>query len=391
MASERVVIEVQPAPSPDFAIGKVTADFNMRNTGSAPETMQVRFPLADPSGMGDRSGRFPEVVGFAVSAGGTSLPTTVITTTNPQGDGDPVRWAAFDVTFPPDQDLAINVTYSITSTGYSPSARFAYVLETGAGWNGPIGSADVIVRLPYPATTDNVFQAEDLTRPGAQLVENEVRWHWDNLEPKSSDNVYLTTLVPQVWQRILDARTLIIDQAQYAPNYSALAEAYQAAITRRFPIDEGDPFAKLADETMRQATTLDPNSAPLRATHARLIWDQMAVMAGLTQDDPNLQRVLSELAVALAIEPQNAEAQALLAEIRTNVEGDVTLPTVQLTPTPQAPSPVPPTTVPSTPTTPPAPADTGSNLPLILLLVGVPLLAAAVALTVFYSRRNRPS
>src|SRR5687767_2067027 len=147
MASERVVIEVQPAPNSNLAIGKVTADFNLRNTGPAPETMQVRFPLADPSGMGDRSGTFPEVVGFAASVGGNPLSTTVITTPNPQGDGDPVRWAAFDVTFPPAQDLAINVTYSITSTGYPPSARFAYVLETGAGWNGPIGSADVIVRL----------------------------------------------------------------------------------------------------------------------------------------------------------------------------------------------------------------------------------------------------
>src|SRR5207249_10117868 len=99
---------------------------------------------------------------FNATVGGQPVATTVISTTNPQGgDAPPIPWAAFDVTFPTGQDLHLGMTYTITPTGYLPEARFAYVLETGAGWRDTIGSADIVVRLPYAASDENVILEDE--------------------------------------------------------------------------------------------------------------------------------------------------------------------------------------------------------------------------------------
>jgi hypothetical protein len=72
------------------------------------------------------------------------------------------------VTFPVTHQVVISVSYGISPTGYLPDAVFAYVLATGARWRGPIGKADISMRLPYPATSENV--ALDKSKPGARIV-----------------------------------------------------------------------------------------------------------------------------------------------------------------------------------------------------------------------------
>ena len=49
------------------------------------------------------------------------------------------------------------MSYTVNGYGYYPQIAFDYVLETGAGWNGTIGSADIIVDLPYDASDLNVL------------------------------------------------------------------------------------------------------------------------------------------------------------------------------------------------------------------------------------------
>ena len=49
-------------------------------------------------------------VGFGVLVKEKKLPTTVITTPNKEEPDHPIRWAAFDVTFPPGQDVPIKIT-----------------------------------------------------------------------------------------------------------------------------------------------------------------------------------------------------------------------------------------------------------------------------------------
>ena len=140
MLSERVVIEVLRVKGKgreDLPIAQVTASFNMRNAGSADETMTVRFPLTDPGGQGDGFGGFPEIQELSITVDGKPVPYKVVTTPNPEGaDKPPVKWAAFDVTFPAGKDVDIEVSYLLESTGYMPYGTFRYILEIGrrVGW-----------------------------------------------------------------------------------------------------------------------------------------------------------------------------------------------------------------------------------------------------------------
>jgi hypothetical protein len=189
----------------DFSSAQVNGIFTMRNRGAADESMQVRFPLADPGGMGSGFFTYPEVLNFSASMDGLLKPTTVISLTNPQGDTEPpVRWAAFDVTFPVTRAVIISVSYSISPTGYLPDAIYAYVLSTGSGWAGPIGKADIALRLPYTATSENVVL--DKSTRGARFVNGELRWRRLNLEPTAKDDWFVTLVSPNIWRDIVSAR-----------------------------------------------------------------------------------------------------------------------------------------------------------------------------------------
>ena len=118
---------------------KVKAGFTMRNLSSTGEKMQVRFPLMDPSGMGDGFGNYPEIQDIQVRVNEKLVPTERITTPTPNTwdqNAPPIAWAAFDVSFPPEKNVAIDVSYTLKPTGYFPVAEFRYILETGAGWRG---------------------------------------------------------------------------------------------------------------------------------------------------------------------------------------------------------------------------------------------------------------
>lgn len=105
MANEKVtlrVLAVKGKGREELPIANVTAIFDMRNNGDAVETMVVRFPITDPSGYGDGFGGQPEIRNVVVKVNGRAVNTRIVTTANPQGPKEPeVKWAAFEVTFPP--------------------------------------------------------------------------------------------------------------------------------------------------------------------------------------------------------------------------------------------------------------------------------------------------
>ena len=220
MLAEQVILDIQPSKpnqdnrslADDYALAQVNATFQMRNLGQANETMPVRFPLEAPLDFGN----IAPVAGFTVKVNDQPVTTTIISDRLRANDPE-IQWAAFDVTFPSSQDVTLKVSYQTRPTGYLPFARFDYLLETGAGWRDTIGSVDMIARLPYPASAENVLLGPDRTNagasyqttPGGEFVGNEVRWHWDNLEPTSADNLFVNILLPQTWQRIVAARAAV--------------------------------------------------------------------------------------------------------------------------------------------------------------------------------------
>ena len=322
MSAERITISVQEIKNPtqqayfvrDLSMAQVDGVFTMRNRGQASESMQVRFPLADPSGMGSGFFTYPEVLNFSASVDGQLKPTTVISLPNPQSDDEPpVRWAAFDVTFPVTREVVISVSYSISPTGYLPEAVFAYVLSTGAGWYGPIGKADIALRLPYPATSENVVL--DKTTRGARFVNGEVRWQRVSLEPTSKDDWYATLVEPGIWRAIVAARQAERAAPRDAQKWLALSKAYIKAVPFKYEPMGGKRFLQLGIQAMQRAVTLAPRSADMRVEYADLLWYLYRFDIAQNPNGKTGKLVYYQLNLALKLDPNNARAAALKADI----------------------------------------------------------------------------
>ncbi len=316
MAAERVTIEVlrvKGTRNTGLPVANVVAMFTMRNTGNAPEKMTVRFPLSDPSGQGDGLGGHPEIEQVTVTVNGKRAPTRVITTPNPRGESEPpIRWAAFDVTFPADGEVAISVQYTLRSTGYPPYGRFKYILETGAGWYGPIGLASLVLKLPYEANAENVVLGQ--STPGGTFVGDEVRWTFKDIEPDEQDNFYVTVLAPIVWERILEARRRTEAMPKSAAAWRELAQAYLSAIFGKYRPEIGENFIPLIEEAYRRAQENAPTSAQLHAEWAQVLLNLYPPLFNL---DPAIaEKILAALKAAFERDPSNPLAQKVLSDMR---------------------------------------------------------------------------
>jgi hypothetical protein len=340
MMWEKVVIDIYALTPPptvelagDVAAAQVTATFSMRNQGSAAEHMPVRFPLGDPRGIGDGTGRnYPEIQKIAVTVAGAPAATTRVTTPNPlDPKAPPIPWAEFSATFPPAQDVQIEVTYQVSPQGYLPFGTFHYTLETGAGWQGPIGVADLVVRLPYAANDQNVLVDQDFwprTTPGGKFDGNEIRWHYENLEPtaevlqelmRSSDGsgaFEVSVVLPTYWRDILSGRAAVSANGKDGQAWGQLARACKLAILigRGWRSDvAGQQLYTEAVSAYEQAVALQPKQARWHAGYAELLWQTYVYSS--PSDPAQIVRAAQELKTALALEPGNQQAKTLLDQI----------------------------------------------------------------------------
>lgn len=317
MAAESVLIEVLNVKGKGVSalpLAAVTARFTMRNAGDADETMTVRFPISDPSGMGDGYGEQPEIDNITVKVNGKLVPTHVITTPSPAGEKDPpIKWAAFDVTFPKGRDTKIEVGYILQSTGYMPYGAFKYILETGAGWDGPIGEGEITVKLPYPATEENVVLHESST--GGTIKDGAVTWRFTDLEPTRDDNFHATVLAPSVWQAIVKAREAVERNPKDAEAWLKLARAYRQAIFVKYGPQTGANFVPQIEDAYKQAQQADPTSAQAHAELAQALIDLSGPIFNEFPKDL-AEKVLAELQAALKLDPRNATAVKLAGELR---------------------------------------------------------------------------
>lgn len=333
MVTETVVIDVYtlnpstpPYYSNEVVEAEVTALFTMRNQGTTAETMQVRFPLSNPSGYGDGDGDHPELTDLTAAVNQTAVPTTRITLPNPLGnEAPPVAWAAFEVTFPPGQDVLVEVKYTLSAMGYVPYASFQYVLETGAGWQGPIGVADIILQLPYPASAHwvilDITTGWSTTTPGVQFVGQEARWHFENLEPTYKENIEVSLIAPYYWKAVVEAQAVVAAQPENGDAWGALARAYKgvSTISKGWPREDagGREIYQLSVAAYEKALALAPESSRWHSGYAELLW-QPIYWEG-TQDYAQLTRIAQLLQTALALDPANEQAQELLERISDNL------------------------------------------------------------------------
>jgi hypothetical protein len=341
MVAETVTLEVFADPQkPNRTLARTHAVFTMRNLGHVDETMAARFPLSFPDGSSDGSYEFPEIPSIAVKIDGSSVPTRREMQPPIEGGGyherDEIPWAVFDVTFPRSRDVVVDVTYTVSGYGYYPQTIFEYVLETGAGWNDTIGEANIIVQFPYAATDANVFIEESnsssASTPGAVLSNNLVRWHFEDLEPTSQDNIEVILVAPALWESILKETRLVEGNPKDGEAWGRLAKAYKEAarLPKGWLRDDpaGGKLVELSKAAYEKCLTLLPKDALWHYGYADLLWSQYYWETRISPRGDTqglLPRALAELQTVLALDPDNGLAQDLLLEISLAVDGAVEL------------------------------------------------------------------
>ena len=246
LAPDSYGLQAQPVWFPGIA--EVEADFRMNNPTGESVSMTAWFPLASALENADWNFNPREIVSriesFQVSVDGNPLDYAVSELPNPKGADKPLLpWASFPVTFPGGKETVIHVSYLLplqpSVKGYEMALY--YVFQTGAGWAGSIGQAELIVNLPYPASAETMAGMRKLVLPpmnvgqisagvpsGAVLEGNQARWTWKDFEPGPEDDFAIWLLRPGKWQELDTARAAVKVNPENGQAWLDLASVYHS-------------------------------------------------------------------------------------------------------------------------------------------------------------------
>jgi hypothetical protein len=285
--------------------------------------MAVRFPISTNDGRG----QYPEITDLVIKVNGNQFPFRRANYPDIRyyNQDNTVSWAEFDVTFPAGQEVPIQVAYNLNGSGYSPFTAFYYILETGAGWKDTIGSADIILRLPYQASAQNVIMNMQIgwaeTPSGGVIEGNEVRWHFDNFEPNPDgpvQNMEFALVAPVAWQTVLKERNNVAKNPNDGEAWGRLAKSTKEIflMNKGYRTDAGgEELYQSSIDAYEKCLALKPDDAQWHAGFADLLasrsyWDTLS--NGPTTDT---YRALDEIHTALELAPNDAK----VLEIAQNI------------------------------------------------------------------------
>lgn len=324
MESEKVIIEIlDSTANKGLGQARVSATFHMRNLGVSAERMAVRFPLSTNDGRGN----FPKIRDFQVQVGRSLTTFREVQEDDPAGFGDLVPWAAFDVTFPPGEEVIIQVEYTLDASGELPFAEFSYVFSTGAGWQGTIGSAELLVRFPYAVSELNILPTDaGSVIPGHQSAEKELRWLFTELEPDNFDNFKIQIVATAEWQKVLREQNTITKNPMDGEAWGRLGKQYkELAISSRgkgfryfdFANDPGaQELFDLSVAAYQKALEILPEDAQWHAGYADLLgyYAHFAAFEGIdTRAEARL--CLEEIRTALLLAPNDPKVLEIAQSI----------------------------------------------------------------------------
>jgi hypothetical protein len=363
MAAEKVVLNVRPAteaddtvvtrnpeeyglpsaPQPGLpgimypAIADVLANFTMKNPTSEAVSMTAWFPLV--SALENEEWNLnpgevvPSIVRFQVIMDGKPLAYSVSELPNPKGeDKPPLPWASFPVTFPAGEDTNVQISYVLPVWwSYEGLAmNLYYIFQTGAGWAGPIGKADLVINLPYPASAETIWTMPE----GGQIEGHQVRWIWENLEPGPQDDFFIQLLLLHRWDELQAARAAVTANPQdgeawlnLASTYSLLTRGRHYSAARMLP-GFGEIYQPLGVQAAQEALRLLPgdgrphyelailyaSALPENATLEDLkpVMDELKIVEELLPAyAPNVHDALDFMGVIWVVETARAEASSM--------------------------------------------------------------------------------
>ena len=326
MVSERVVLDF-PSTSQDKTWNAgVTAEFHMRNLGSAAESMNVRFPMYMSYEDCNTDSPYPAIQNFGARVNGGAVAVTYDEVTATLRDGSTVKrpcWATFPALFPAGKDVTLTVTYKVQGDYIDHGSltnylKFNYILRTGAGWKGTIGTADIIARLPYNVNYTTIYE----TQPLATLNGSEAHWHFEDFEP--DQDISLVIMNPLNLAAIQKWAAAVAANPQDGEAQGQLGKAYKGAVVLERGFRDGAAALELRQRSLdayQKAVTLLPRDADWHYGYADLLcWQAVWPMNGADQDHltANLTACVQQLKAALDINPAHAKALDLLHQLAEN-------------------------------------------------------------------------
>lgn len=311
MLSEQVDITIgtlqDPFTSYEDDAAHVEAYFYMLNQGDKSETLDVRFPLKGLPGGDYYEGKLDD---FQVWVGHHKA--EVLEQNQPLTDPDfiypAIPWAVWSTTFDPGVLTTIHVTYQ-----QRPHLEnFNYILETGAGWFGPIGDGAVVVHYPYELTSLNssagASEGTQFTTSGADMT-----WTFTNLEPTHASNISFSVMAPSTWGDILAARQRADRDPGSLDAQLGLARALQQGLWIKYeviPMYNSDDLIDAVCAAYESALKIDPRSVDTYHEYLRFV-DGLAFF--MDPPDPRLPPLLAR---ALSVAPDNQDFLAMQSDIQ---------------------------------------------------------------------------
>jgi hypothetical protein len=301
MADEVVTMNVRPATEADNTIillnpdayglqfqpiwysyiAEVQADFTMRNPTSEAVNLIAWFPLASAlenvSWEINPDETVPRIASFKVVVDGKPVDYAVSELPNPKGTDKPLLpWASFPVSFPAGKDTSIQVSYLFPLQPAVKGSELAlyYIFQTGAGWAGPIGQAELILNLPYPASPETLARMDPsnlglpyfMADPNANLPldgvmeGSQARWTWTDFEPGPQDDFSIWLADPVQYQQLQTAQAAIQANPKDGQAWLELASIYRNLATRawNYPSIFADSYLSAGLEAYKKAVELLP-------------------------------------------------------------------------------------------------------------------------------------
>ena len=226
-----------------------------------------------------------------------------------------------------------------------------YILETGAGWAGPIKRGYVVFKFPYEATNENVLLA---TTAGYQFLYNEIFWSFENLEPTSNDNINVSIVSPNIWQEMVSWRRELRENPKLPEDWLNLANTYEYISTWHGPNIRDPYFYQKIPSIYEAGISANPDNASLYSNYAEFINDDCCYYFSNNMTPEHLAHIEKLIDKALALDPQDSKGRSLMGVIQSYYDPDyappAAIPPTATSPFTATPSITPSPTITSTPT-----------------------------------------
>jgi hypothetical protein len=229
-----------------------------------------------------------------------------------------MAWSGFEVTFPLDQDVLIRVDYVMTpERGFEDDNlhAFQYVLQTGAGWKGTIGRANIVVHFPYFVSDQNVLSG---TTPGYQTLYDEIYWSFQDLEPTPADNIFVAFIRPSTWQKMFELQKNVKADVHDVPSWNELAEFYRQLSCCNYKSLRYPDLMSKAEKAWQQNLAANPEDPRANSGYANFLYETVFwnTVNGDTEAANNLQTILHYIRLALEKDPRDEMALEVLQKLR---------------------------------------------------------------------------